>query len=80
MLARCEIAEAFYLGGDSLALEMLKSASLRLYRLVIDGAISSADLFDNLQDCASNLGMTAIAQNDVQAALAYGPQAYSGAV
>jgi hypothetical protein len=35
LLARIEIAEAYYRGGDSLALDMLASSSLRLYGHVI---------------------------------------------
>jgi hypothetical protein len=73
LLARCEIAEGYYRGGDRLALELLASSSLRLYGYVVEGELSAADLFDSLQECAENLGIAARAQDDVQAALAYGP-------
>jgi hypothetical protein len=76
LLARCEIAEAYYRGGDCLALELLTSSSLRLYSHVIAGELSAIDLFDDLQECAANLGIAGRGQDDVQAALAYGPRAY----
>src|SRR5664279_420663 len=77
LLARCEIAEAFFRGGDLLALELLASSSLRLYGHVIAGEIAALDLFDDLQECAAHLGIADRAQDDVQAALAYGPRAYA---
>jgi hypothetical protein len=78
LLARIEIAEAYYRGGDSLALDMLASSSLRLYGHVIAGDLAAIDLFDDLQECAANLGIAERGQDEVQAALAYGPQAYAG--
>ena len=78
LLARIEIAEAYYRGGDSLALDMLASSSLRLYGHVIDGDLAAIHLFDDLQECAANLGIAERGQDEVQAALAYGPQAYAG--
>jgi hypothetical protein len=77
LLARVEIAEAYYRGGDSLALDMLASSSLRLYGHVIAGDLAAIDLFDDLQECATNLGISGRAQDDVQAALAYGPRAHA---
>src|SRR5450631_3816465 len=77
LLARLEIAEAFFRGGDLLALELLASSSLRLYGHVIAGEIAAPDLFDDLQECAAHLGVADRAQDDVQAALAYGPRAYA---
>ena len=77
LLARCEIAEAYYRGGDLLGLEMLASSSLRLYGRVVAGDIDAPDLFDGLQECAAHLGIADRAQDDVQAALAYGPLAYA---
>jgi hypothetical protein len=74
--ARAEVAEAYYRGGDPLALDMLASASLRLFGHVVAGEVSAIDLFDSLQECAANLGLAGRAQDDVQAALAYGPRAY----
>jgi hypothetical protein len=79
LLARCEIAEAYYRGGDSLALDMLASSSLRLYGHVLSGDLATADLFDGLQECAANLGIAGREQDDVQAALAYGPLAHGAA-
>ena len=76
LLARCEIAEAYYRGGDELALDMLASSSLRLYGHVITGDLPALDLFDDLQECAANLGLAGRCQDDVQAAIAYGPRAY----
>ena len=76
LLARCEIAEAYYRGGDSLALDMLASSSLRLYGHVIAGDLCHLDLFDDLQECAANLGIAGRDQDDVQAAIAYGPCSY----
>ena len=78
LLARIEIAEAYYRGGDSLALDMLASSSLRLYGHIIAGDLAAIDLFDDLQECATNLGITERDQDEVQAALASGPQAYAG--
>jgi hypothetical protein len=77
LLARAEIAEAYYHGGDALALSWLASASLRLYPHVLAGQMSAPDLFDSLQECAANLGIAGRAQDDVQAALAYGPNSYT---
>lgn len=77
LFARIEIAEAFYCGGDSLALELLASSGLRLYAHVIAGELAAANLFDDLQECAANLGLAGRIQDDVQAALAYGPKAYA---
>jgi AAA domain-containing protein len=57
LLARIEIAEAYYRGGDSLALDMLASSSLRLYGHVFAGDLAAIDLFDDLQECAANLGI-----------------------
>ena len=74
LLARCEIAEAYYRGGDSLALDLLASSSIRLYSHVIAGELSAIDLFDDLQECAANLGIAERGQDDVQAAIAYGPR------
>jgi hypothetical protein len=79
LLARCEIAEAYYRGGDSLALELLASSSIRLFFHVIAGELSAIDLFDDLQECAANLGIAGRCQDDVQAAIAYGPTAYGAA-
>ena len=76
LLARCDIAEAYYRGGDELALDMLASSSLRLYGHVITGGLPALDLFDDLQECAANLGLAGRCQDDVQAAIAYGPRAY----
>ena len=42
LLARCEIAEAYYRGSDQLALDMLASSSLRLYGHVITGGLSAS--------------------------------------
>ena len=77
LLARTEIAEAYYRGGDRLALDMLASSSLRLYGHVLAGELNAIDLFDSLQECAANLGVAGRAQDDVQAALAYGPNSYT---
>ena len=79
MLARAEIAEAYYHGGDSLALELLASSSIRLYSHVIAGDLSHTDLFDDLQECAANLGIAGRCQDDVQAAMAHGPRSYGAA-
>jgi hypothetical protein len=79
LLARCEIAEAYYRGGDNLALDLLASSSIRLYSRVIAGELSAIDLFDDLQECAANLGIAGRKQDAVQAALAYGPKAYTEA-
>ena len=79
LLARAEIAEAYYRGGDRLALDMLASSSLRLYGHVVSGGLSAVQLFDDLQECAANLGIAARVQDEVQAALAYGPTAYGAA-
>jgi|SRR4029077_16458410 hypothetical protein len=79
LLARCEIAEAYYRGGDSLALDMLASSRLRLYGHVVAGDLCHLDLFDDLQECAANLGLAKRGQDDVQAAIAYGPLAYGAA-
>ena len=79
LLARAEIAEAYYRGGDRLALELLASSSIRLYSHVIAGELSAIDLFDDLQECAANLGLAERGQDDVQAAIAYGPRSYGAA-
>jgi hypothetical protein len=79
LLARTEIAEAYYRGGDSLALELLASSSIRLYSRVLASELSAVDLFDDLQECAANLGVAGRCQDGVQAAIAYGPTAYGAA-
>ncbi len=79
LLARCEIAEAHYRGGDSLAIAMLASSSLRLYGSVVAGDLSEADLFDGLQECADNLGITARAPDRVEHAISFGPRRYAEA-
>jgi hypothetical protein len=77
MRARCEIAEAYYRGGDHLAIEFIASSSLRLFSQVIAGEMSAPDIFDDLQECAENLGVAGRSQDNVQAALAYGPLTYA---
>jgi hypothetical protein len=77
LLARCEIAEAYYRGGDPLELEFLASSSLRLFGKVIAGELSAPDVFDDLQECAQNLGVADREQDGVQAALAHGPRTYA---
>ena len=78
LLARIEIAEAYYRGGDSLALDMLASSSLRLYSHVIAGDLAAIDLFDDLQECAANLGIAERGQDEVQAALTTAPKPTRG--
>ena len=55
---------------------MLASSSLRLYGHVVAGELDHLDLFDDLQECAANLGIAGCDQDDVQAAIAYGPRSY----
>jgi len=76
LLARTECAEAYFFGGDSLALDVITACSLRLYPRVLSGEISKTELFDGLQECAANLGIASRDQDAVQAALAYGPDCY----
>ena len=79
LLARCEIAEAYYHGGDKLALAALAASSLRLYGSVVAGDLSANDLFDDLQECASNLGIAERLQDEVQMAISFGPRRYGAA-
>lgn len=64
---------------DRLALATLAGASLRLYGSVVSGDLSHLDLFDDLQECADNLGIAARAQDEVQRAISFGPRRYTGA-
>jgi hypothetical protein len=76
LLARCEIAEAYYHGGDSLALATMAASSLRLYGNAVAGDLSTSDIFDGLQECAANLGIAARAPDRAQAAISFGPRRY----
>ena len=77
LLARCEVAEAFFRGGDLLALETIASSSLRLCGCVADGVLSVVDLADNLQEVASNLGVAGRDQDAVQLAISHGPRVFA---
>jgi hypothetical protein len=81
LLARCEIAEAYYHGGDSLALATLAASSLRLYGCAVAGdlGLPVSEIFDGLQECAANLGIAERAQDEVQRAISFGPRRYGTA-
>lgn len=52
---RLEICEAYQRSGHDAALEAFASACSVVRGYVLDGAISAADAFDRLWECADNL-------------------------